>query len=345
MLTKKLYARLWPYSAVIYIAVFIAACTGEKKPDVSGIPVTINVERFEKDLFAVNPDDIQGGLTFLRNKYGSFLDLFLFQVTGIGSRDSALMFDRLKGFLTDTNFIVIQKDCDRLYSNFNLKQEQLTSAFRFYKYYFPNKVIPNIVTMISGFSYAVVNDSNNLAISLDMYLGSDYKYYGTLDPPLPTFVRNKMRSEYMVNDAMKAWALSDYSIDESSAKMIDFMISQGRTVYFLDKIIPDEPDTIKSGYSAKQLEWCFSNEKKIWSFFVDNKLLFSNDPNEMNKFVNDGPTTNGFPKESPGNIGQFIGWQIVNSYMKNHSEITLQQLMETKDMMKIFNESKYKPAK
>ena len=102
---------------------------------------------------------------------------------------------------------------------------------------------------------------------------------------------------------------------------------------------------LKSGYSSSQLAWCRTNEKLIWSFFIDNKLLFSFDPNLMNKYVNDGPTTNGFPKESPGNIGQFIGWQIVRSYMKNHPGVSLQKLMEEKDLIKIYNESQYKPGK
>ena len=88
-----------------------------------------------------------------------------------------------------------------------------------------------------------------------------------------------------------------------------------------------------------------ANESRIWSFFIENKLLFSIDPNLMNKYVNDGPTTNGFPKESPGNIGQFIGWQIVKSFVKKHPETTLRKLMEEKDLMKIFNESGYKPKK
>jgi hypothetical protein len=176
-----------------------------------------------------------------------------------------------------------------------------------------------------------------------MYLGPSYRFYSTLEPPLPVYLRSRMDRAFLVSDAMKGWAQSDYSIDESRGRMIDFMISNGRIIYYLDKIVPDVDDTIKTGYTGKQLEWCKMNERRIWSFFIDNKLLFSIDPNLMNKYVNDGPTTNGFPKESPGNIGQFIGWKIVQSYMKNHTEITLRKLMEEKDMVKIFNESKYKP--
>lgn len=346
MVTKNLFARMWRCTAIIYMLLFISSCKrGNDKPDVSTIDVKVTINRFEKDFFAIRPDDMQNGLNRLQNKYGNFLNLFLYQVTGIGSPDTALMFERLRGFLTDTNFLAISRDCDKIYANFDAKEKEFTDAFRYYKYYFPSKAIPKVVTMISGFSYAVVNDSTNLAISLDMYLGPKYRYYSTIEPVLPAFMRNRMEESYLVNDALKGWAISDYGIDETSARMVDFMISQGRIIYFLDKIFPDSPDSIKTGYSRSQLDWCLANEKNIWSFFIDNKLLFSSDPNLMSKFVNDGPTTNGFPKESPGNIGQFIGWRIVRSYMKNHPEVSLQQLMEQKDMMKIFNESKYKPEK
>ena len=65
----------------------------------------------------------------------------------------------------------------------------------------------------------------------------------------------------------------------------------------------------------------------------------------MSKYTNDGPTISAFPKESPGNIGKYIGWKIVSSYLKKHPKLELKQLMEEKDMMKIYQESGYKPAK
>ncbi len=346
MLIKNNRTCILTNAVFFYILLCISGCKQENDiPDVSSMSLTINAERFEKDLFGINAAEPAQGVEALKNKYGNFFNLFSYQITSIGSPDSALMAGHLLSFITDTNFRSIYNDCEKQYGDFSEKNAGLTKAFRYYSYYFPGKSIPKVVTMISGFSYPVVCDSTTLGISLDMYLGPSYRYYSTLEPPLPNYLRNRMHGDFMICDAMKGWATSDYGIDESSARMIDFMISHGRILYFLDKITPDEPDTIKSGYSGTQLQWCRQNERKIWSFFIDNKLLFSIDPNLMNKFVNDGPTTNGFPKESPGNIGQFVGWQIVRSYMKNNPTISLQQLMEQKDLVKIFNESKYKPVK
>ena len=63
------------------------------------------------------------------------------------------------------------------------------------------------------------------------------------------------------------------------------------------------------------------------------------------KFINDGNSTNGFPKEAPAKLGCFIGWQIVQSYMDANKSTTLEQLLKNNDAQKILSESKYKPKK
>jgi hypothetical protein len=109
--------------------------------------------------------------------------------------------------------------------------------------------------------------------------------------------------------------------------------------------MPDTPDSITCGYTQKQLKWCDENEKNTWSFFIDNNLLFSTDQPQLAKYANEGPTTNGFPKESPGNIVQWIGWKIISSYMEKNPQISLPQLMNDYDYKKIFRDSGYKPKK
>ena len=121
------------------------------------------------------------------------------------------------------------------------------------------------------------------------------------------------------------------------------MISQGRIIYALSKLFRI-PDTLKIGYSFCTTIWC-GKMNQIRSFFDRSTVVVTTDPNLLMKYVNDGPTTNGFPKESPGNIGRFIGWNTIRSYAENHPDISLSQLMEEKDLQKIFQESKYKPQK
>jgi len=61
------------------------------------------------------------------------------------------------------------------------------------------------------------------------------------------------------------------------------------------------------------------------------------------KYVNDGPTSSGMPAESPGNVGSWVGWQIVRAFMQQHPGFSLQKLMDIEDGQYILSKSKYKP--
>lgn len=123
------------------------------------------------------------------------------------------------------------------------------------------------------------------------------------------------------------------------------MIYQGKVLYATDVLSPDIPDTIKTGYSEIQLQWALSHEEEIWSFFIEQQLLYNTNPKTYLKYIHDGNSTSGFPKEAPARLGAFIGWKMVRAYMKKHEGITLQQLFEMKDAQKILSESGYKPIK
>ena len=324
---------------VFYILLFIVSCKHDnRKVDVSGTSVNAASDRFENDLA-----DNCRNVFFLQHKYGSFFDLFNYQMLRVGTPDTALLKSRLCDFVNDADISNIYADEKKMYADISGLNEQLSYAFSHYKYYFPEKIIPRIITFISGFNYAIVSADSLIGIGLDMYLGSDSKYYPSLEMPL--YKIRKMSREYIVADAMRGWAQSEWEADASKTDFISQMVNLGKVQYFIDLMIPEINDTIKFGYTEKQLEWCNSNEQMIWSFFIEHKLLFSTEASLTGKFVNDGPSTNGFPKESPGNLGAWIGYRIVKSYMDKHSGISLMQLMAENDYQKIFRESGYKPSK
>jgi len=76
---------------------------------------------------------------------------------------------------------------------------------------------------------------------------------------------------------------------------------------------------------------------------VENRLLFDQSSLTISKLVNDAPFTQYFSTESPGRTGAWLGWQIVRSYMKNHSGISLSELMADTDYQQIFSRSGYHP--
>jgi gliding motility-associated lipoprotein GldB len=340
MLLKNPVCSFIKNRSFIYIIVLITSCKqNPKHVDVSGVPVDIKSSRLEEDLFGNKGENI----STLKARYDGFFDLFCFRLTELGTPDTSLLKTRLDDFTSDADLRNIYSLSEKIYSDFSPEDKQLTDAFRHYKYFFPQKLIPRVITFISGFNYGVVATDSALGIGLDMYLGSDTKFYPALQ--FPNYKIARMRKEYIVVDALKGWAQSEWEPNPEQADLLSQMMYYGKILYFLDAMMPDAADSIRTGFTSEQLRWCEANEKNTWSFFIDQKILFSNDQNQVTKFINDGPTTNGFPKSSPGGIGQWMGWKIVKAYMKNNPEVKLDQLMNNSDYKKMLNESRYKPGK
>ena len=127
--------------------------------------------------------------------------------------------------------------------------------------------------------------------------------------------------------------------------LLSEMIFKGKLMYALDYILPEEEDSVKMEYSAKQLQWLKNSEASIWAYFIDKNLFYSTKASENVKYINPAPFTAGMPKESPGRVGAWLGFRIVSSYMEKNSSVNLPQLMKEKNAQKILNESHYKPRK
>jgi len=121
------------------------------------------------------------------------------------------------------------------------------------------------------------------------------------------------------------------------------MIYRGKTMYFTSAMLPDQPDTINWGFSARNLEYCVENEKAMWTQLIEKKYLFNTDRFTIDKFILEGPYTKDFGRESPARAAVWIGYKIVSAYMAKNSDITLPMLMAEKDYMKILNQSSYNP--
>ena len=145
--------------------------------------------------------------------------------------------------------------------------------------------------------------------------------------------------------------MPDYAITKNihaalysdSGTMLDYMICEGKALYFLDQVLPNTPDAIKIRYNDEQLAWAKKNEQDIWNYFVSNQLLYETDFMRFHNFVDEAPKTNTF-KDSAPRTTQYIGWQIVRRYMKkNH--LSMNELFEETDSQKILRDSGYKPDK
>lgn len=316
--------------------------TKHKIPEaVTEQPFSLKINRFDKDLFALKSDTAKSGIAGLAEKYPDFFYLFTKQIINIGDSSNPQMASLLKGFLNDTYINEMYNEVKNQYKDLDEYNKELTQAFKGYHYFFPPAKVPEITYFVSGYNYANVTTAHTLAIGLEMYLGQNYKPYSLME--IPVYKQKLMRKEYFVADAMQAWIGTEFEKQEDYASLLHQMLHKAKVIYTIEQLMPEVPDTVLFGYSAAQLDWCRQNEAKIWAHFIEKKLLFAALRGDSYKYINEGPFTAGFPRESPGKLGVWVGYQIIKKYADQQANNTLKQLFENHNAQQILTQSKYKP--
>jgi gliding motility-associated lipoprotein GldB len=329
------------FPLVLMMIIFSCCQRNPLKVDVSGIDLKLDIKRLDRDIFSVTPENKHIVIPKLRQTYGLFFTEYNENVIALGNPSDSLYPTYLNTFLTDSMRVLSRLKIDSVFNDMAGIEKKLESGFRHYKYYFPHKAIPQIITIISGFNQSVVMTRDAIGISLDNYLGAKCPFYVMLG--LPGYKRENMYRDKIPTDVLGMWAISEFDFDESKNDLISNMIYQGKILYFLDAMFPEEPEYIKFGAKPEKLDWCKKNEAGMWTYLIEHKLLFGTDRMNIVRFVEPGPFTSAFTNDSPGRAGAWIGWQIVKKYMEKNSGVSLQALMSENDYQKILDNSGYSP--
>jgi len=306
----------------------LVSCERESKheKEISKIKVDLKVERFDKAFDEATPTD----LPKLKQEYP-----FMFSKHISDSVWIARMKDTLQQQLFD--------EVDKVFENFEPIEDELVSLFQHLKYYDKSFKMPKVVTTTSDVDYrnkVIVTDSIVL-LALDTYLGGEHEFYEGLQ----RYISQNMKPSQILPD-MAAQYAEHYIYQSKRRTLLDEMIYYGKQLYFKDIMLPFKSDAEKIGYTQEQLDWAIANESNVWSYFVEKELLYDTDSNLPSRFINPAPFTKFYlqlDSESPGRLGQYMGWQIVRAYMENN-DISLMDMLK-KDAEEIFNNAKYKPLK
>ncbi|NJN42060.1 MAG: hypothetical protein HC811_07415 [Flammeovirgaceae bacterium] len=137
---------------------------------------------------------------------------------------------------------------------------------------------------------------------------------------------------------------NDYNaIDLNDHTVMADMVAYGKAYYFTKRMLPCVPDSTLIGYSAKEMSGSQKYESLIWARLLEDQVLFSTSHIVKQKFIAERPKTIEVGEDCPGRIGTWVGWRMVDEYMKKFPDTSLPDLMKTEDAKKIFNDSMYKP--
>jgi len=318
-------------------------CGNKNVPDVSSIPVDISIGRFDKDFFAADTNQVEQSLAAVQKKYPYFFTDFIQNIVLEGSADTLHPVPFIvKTYISNSRPLF---DSVQLrYNKLNDLEAQLKKGFQFVKYYYPAYKIPKPVTyvgLIGDPSVALTKDA--LAIGLQMYLGKNFSAYNTLEAidRFPQYISRRFDAVYIPVNCFQNIAQDIYPENMQGLSLIEQMIEKGKQWWLVNKFMPTAADSLITGFTQAQLDWCKTNEGLAWNFIIQNNDPYTTEPTTIQNFVGEAPKTDGMPDASPGNIGQWIGWHIVQRYADKTGQ-TLQQVLQTAPK-KIFDEAKYKP--
>jgi len=311
-------------------------------PDISKIEIDYNPIRTDTLFFGTDTTNTQQHIeTFTKNE-PEIADLYFNKLMQLGNIKNKEYLSSATLFFQNEAIQSLRDSVELISKEVDTQLEILEDGFKYFKHYFPRKNTPEVFTAITEFGPAAFTlDTAVAGISLDMYLGPKFVYYPSVG--FHQYQIRNFKPEFIPANTLKAVYQSHFPFDAKETNMLDQMLYNGKLLYLLDLTLPGTEDYLKIGYTPEHIEWCKNNEGRIWAFFIEQELLYETQSKLFMKYLTDGPTSSGMPQESPGNIASWVGWQMVRTFMKNNSNITLTQLMDIKTGQQILARSKYKP--
>lgn len=302
----------------------------------------VTIVRFDSALLALPAANAAGQVRALFADYPEFMPAYVEQALGVNAADTGYLAEALPLFIHDTvyGFLKTNRFVQQTFADMRGIQRELNHAFTRIHYLYPDLYIPVIYTFVSGFNASVLFlDDGNMAVGLDMYLGSDYPYYNQV---VYNYQKQTMRPECIAADVVSGYLFAAFPFAAPKGRLIDNMLYRGKMMYICSTLL-DSPDYEVMGYTREQWRWCEQNERQVWNRIMDKRDLFKTEQMLLTSYLNDAPFTSEISQEAPPRIGTWIGWRIAQSYMEHHPEVSLQELIANFDAEQILRDSYYKP--
>lgn len=321
----------------------LSSCTPDRQFFPRTLPAEpVHIIRFDSALLSIRTEQADHDVRALYVDYPELLPTYLEQALHVSPLDTAYLIDALPLFIHDTlyGFSETNQRVLTTFADMRPVERELSHAFARIRYLYPDIRVPQIYSFVSGFNASVLFlDDGDMAVGLDMYLGSDYPYYNRV---VHNYQKQTMRPECIPADLVSAYLFASFPYAGAKSRLIDNMLYRGKIMY-LCSLLLTSPDYEVMGYTREQWQWCERNERQVWNRMMDKRDLFRTEQLLLTSYLNDAPFTSEISQEAPPRLGTWIGWRIAESYMQHHPDCTLQQLLANHDAEQLLRDSYYKP--
>ena len=302
----------------------------------------IHINRFDSTLLQWIDSDDPAILAEVKHEYPQMLELLgksLFQTNYI---DTSLFFNYIINYYSEPTLKSLYKDAITFYSTNSQTaidtKNELSYGFIQMKKLFPSIQIPAVYMHVSGLQQNIIVADSLLSFSIDKYMGADYPLYKNF---FNVYQRKNMIPERLVKDGFNAWIKTEYPYHGEENVLLQRMIYEGKIIYVLIQTGYDYTYENIISITKDEYKWCKEYESSLWTTIIERKHLYTPDIATTAKYFQPFPSTF-ISENAPGNIGDFIGYRIVERYMKQ-TKSSCEELMNNNDAQDILQKSKYKP--
>ncbi len=302
----------------------------------------IHINRFDSALLQWVESDNPVILAQIKIRYPQMLEVFGKSLFKTDPADSSVFFENLINYYSEPTLHALYKDAVNFYSADSIGTtgitEELSHGFTQMKKLFPALQIPAVYMHVSGLRQNMIIADSLLSCSIDKYMGYDYPLYENF---FYNYQRKSMIPERIAKDCLHAWLKSEYPYAGKENVLLERMIYEGKMIYILTQIGKDYTFQNIISLTDDEYNWCRKYESTLWTTIIERKHLYTPDIATTSNYFQPAPATF-ISAEAPGNTGHFIGYRIVEKYMKQ-TKSTCEELMINNDAQDILQKSKYKP--
>lgn len=311
---------------LLFASLTFVSCKEKTKKIKLDIPMEVDLYRFDKAFAEAGPSDLEQ----LKSDFPMFFD---------PSLEDSFWYEKMK----DTLQIELQTEVLKQFSDITPIKEDVKSVFQYAKHYFPQFEAPVVYTSTTdvAFETKVIYNPPFMVVGLDNYLGSDHHFYEGIQ----LFFTQNMNIERLPVDVALELAMH-FIAPPTDRTFLSQILAYGKLLYFAEHFVPEASEQLIMGYTDEQWAWTEENEVDVWRYFIENETLYDTQASLRQQFIDEAPFSKFYLEidhESPGRIGQYMGWKIIQAYMRNN-DAKLQELALL-DAETIFINSKYKPKK
>jgi hypothetical protein len=302
----------------------------------------IHINRFDSALLQWIDSDDPAVLAQIKSAYPRMTDVLGNALFHGNNPDSAAFFDRLINYYSEPALHSLYKDAIEYYSPDSPEMagitEELSRGFGQMRKLFPSMQIPAVYLHVSGLQQNVIVADSLLSCSIDKYLGANYPLYEDF---FYAWQRKSMIPGRVAKDCLKAWLKSEYPYRGKDNVLLDRMIYEGKIIYVLTQLGKDFEYRNIMSLTGEEYDWYLEYEAALWTAIIERKHLYTPEIVTTSKYFQPSPATF-ISEDAPGEPGYFIGYRIVEKYMKR-TKSSCEDLLNNSDAPDLLRQSGYKP--